>query len=127
MTGEFFFDSYALVSLLEGRPAYAPYRDRPVVCERYNLYELACFMARSGYPPAKFRTVVRDLRPRVLTPTRAHIVRAAALRAGRRGRRDRRLSYVDAMGYVLAIDHGLTLLTGDRGFAGMPGVELVAA
>lgn len=43
----------------------------------------------------------------------------------RMGATGRRLSYVDALGYTYALEHGMRLLTGAAEFRGWPGVEWV--
>lgn len=118
----YFWDTYALVALLEGRPEYEPFRGEPVLCERDNLYELAYYLLRD-FAPERAAASVEALRPELLEVGPGLVWRAAALRLAERRRK---LSYVDALGYVLAREHGLSFLTGDKAFQDMEGVEYVA-
>lgn len=121
MPAEYFFDTYALVALATGEPAYSPYRGLPVVCERYNLLELAYKTHMAGGPD-RARRALKRVHAKLLEPRRDQLLRAAALKASPEGKG---LSYVDALGYVLAGEHGLRFLTGDRAFRDLPNVEFV--
>jgi hypothetical protein len=56
----------------------------------------------------------------------ATLAKAAAFRRASQAR-PVRLSYVDAVGYVLAAELRLPFLTGDPAFKGVPGVEFLPA
>ncbi|MFQ6106255.1 MAG: PIN domain-containing protein [Thermoplasmata archaeon] len=117
----FFFDTYALVELAQGKPSYERFRDVPVVTELCNLYELIHAFA-GAVPEGRIRTFIDDLNPNLLEPDLDDLFRASDFK---RAHRRRRISYVDALGYVLARKHGLTFLTGDKEFERMENIEFV--
>lgn len=111
MPDEFFLDSYALLVILEAAPPYRRFEGVPVVCERYNLLELAAGLLRKRVEPERMRRAVGSLRAELLEPGRRLLRPAAEFK---RRAQARKRSYVEALGYTLAREHGLLFLTGTR-------------
>lgn len=120
---DFFFDTYALVSLLEGDPAYRPYRALPVYTHDFQLFELFTAILRDD-PTARPLEAANALRPNLLPHAREDLLVASIYKLARS--RDR-VSYADSLGYILARGHRLRFLTGDRKFEGIENVEWVPA
>jgi len=121
----YFADTYALVEILRGSPAYRPYADEELVTTEFNLLELAYALTRD-YGRVKALEVLALVRAFIeIVETRDEdYVEAAELRARLR-REGRRLSLIDALGYAVARRLGIPFLTGDREFRGLDGVVFV--
>lgn len=117
----YFFDTYALLRVHFGEPAYAPFADVPIVTERSHVFEFAREVMKQGGGKAVLPAIA-SLRANRLDPTDADLLAAAKLKV-----RHPRLSSADAIGYVLAQREGLKLLTGDTAFRKMRDVEFVRA
>ena len=118
----YFWDTYALVERLNGNEAYRPYLDKAIFTHQMNLYELASALLRD-HAETRVREALTLLAPNLLEAETEDLFRAARLRAEHA---KKRISYVDALGYVLAQKHGMRFLTGNRQFKGVEGVEHVA-
>lgn len=117
----YYFDSYALVERQLGARAYEPYREYGIFTHQFNLFEFAAAVVRSA-SEATAREQLRLMNPNLVAADENDLF--AAIRF--RGRFPRsRISYVDALGYVLALRHGHLFLTGDTKFEGLDNVEYV--
>lgn len=116
-----YFDTYALVERQKGNESYRPYAEAPIFTHQMNLYELAAALLRD-FPEARVRDEVRLLNPNLIDADTDDLFAAARFRATHA---TRRMSHVDALGYVLARKHGMRFLTGDKAFKGIDGVEHV--
>jgi predicted nucleic acid-binding protein len=117
----YFFDTYALIEMQRGNPAYGPFKAASIRTHQMNLYEFAWATARAG-SEALAREQLDRMAPSLLPADLEDLFAAVRFRSGRT--RDR-VSYVDALGYVLARRHGLRFLTGDPAFEGLENVEFV--
>ena len=86
-----------------------------------NLYELAAALLRE-HPETRAREAIFLLAPNLLEAETDDLFAAARFRMEHA---KKRISYVDALGYVLARKHGMRFLTGDKAFKGVEGVEHV--
>lgn len=118
----FYFDTYAMFERLRASPAYAAYDREPVVTHQMNAYELAAALLREQ-PESRARTAIALLAPNYLEAELDDLFAGARFRAEHSAKR---VSYVDALGYVLAMKHGMRFLTGDKAFRGLENVEYVA-
>lgn len=116
-----FFDTYALLGVLQGAPAYEPFRRTPVFTHDLHLYELFTAILREK-PDADPLFAVDALRPNRLPHSLTDLVDASVYKLSRA--KDR-ISYADSLGYVLARGHGLRFLTGDEKFEGVDNVTWV--
>jgi hypothetical protein len=120
----FFLDSYAIIEMARGNPAYRPYTDQPAVTSRGNLLEVYYILAQHGEEHLA-RGVLDALSQRSVELAPELIPTVARFRLMRRGAAGRRFSYVDAAGYVMARERSATYLTGAHEFEGLPGVQFV--
>jgi len=111
----YYFDMYALVELLR-RKDFVRYSAKGLVTSRWNLAELLVFDLREHDGTVGRRHFARFL-GRCQDPADEDLFQAAVFRESQRRRR-RHLSYVDALGYVLARRLSLRFLTGDDAFRG---------
>jgi predicted nucleic acid-binding protein len=114
----FFFDSYAIMELLEGNPAYLPYENVQGVLTIFNIAELNYAMKRDGKKQADELTR-RYFSMRVPVIER-DIAESMSFRI-----QHKKLSIPDAIGYVVAKRLGIRFLTGDQEFERMENVEFV--
>ena len=117
-----FFDTYAFFELFEGNTSYGPYAEGiAIITTKLNLMEFHYgLLIRCGkevadanyYELLKFAVEVSD----------KTIIMANELKAAMKGKN---VSYVDCIGYVVAITCNVPFLTGDKQFSRMDNVEYV--
>ncbi len=118
----YFFDTYALIEIYQGNPAYADFVRVPFVTSAFNLLELAYHLTRLG-EISEGDQYIRSLLPFVLRDdSPALIWQTAQFKLARR--RDN-LSYADCLGYCYAQANGILFLTGDEQFKETPGVRFI--
>jgi len=116
----YFFDSYAIVEVLNKNPAYKKFEEFPLVTTILNKIEVgswALFRYGEEFSDIIVRSIthVVDIEDDVIKD---------AVRLKRRENK-RNLSYADCIGYSLARRNGLLFLTGDKQFKDLSGVEFV--
>ena len=122
MTGDnFFFDTYAVIELIEGNPGYAAYQDHVATLTILNLAEIYwVVLNRLGKEQAN--EVFREYRPAVVEIDDDTLKEAIEFR---KTHKKKDLSYADCIGYIYAMRHGLKFLTGDKEFENLPNVEFL--
>jgi predicted nucleic acid-binding protein len=123
VSGQYFFDSYALIELTKGNPKYIAYADSKVTITLLNLIEFATAVMKD-HGEARAREICRKFRECVADVDDETIIEAAKFREEHKRKR---LSYADCIGYAYARRHGLRFLTGDEQFRTAPAVEFVKA
>ena len=121
----YYADTYALVEILRGSPAYERYAGEELVTSEFNLLELAYALARD-YGREKAVKILRITRAfvTIVQPTDEDYAEASALRIELK-KQNKNLSLIDTLGYVLAKRLKILFLTGDREFKDLDGVEYV--
>lgn len=123
MTDAFVFDTYALIALIEGNPAYLKYATAKMIINEFIFAEF-CYVGIKRYrdyvteAEQKSRTVVKNIS--AVLPEQ--IMEAMKFRFSNR---QKDVSTTDCVSYIQAQRLGVPFLTGDRAFEGMPGVEFV--
>jgi|SRR3989344_752115 len=118
---KYFLDSYALIEIAEGNPAYSPYLESDVVTLKENLAELFYFLIKKYDKNVailfleKFSKIADDLPLSLIS--KAMIFRYE--------HKDKKFSYIDCFGYTYATENKIIFLTGDRGFKDKEGVKIV--
>lgn len=115
----YFFDAHALLGVAMKRPEYDAYRGVPIVTAHGHLYEFVRY-AMKVHRARDVLQMAAGLRCSHVHPSDADLVEATKLLRARP-----RLSTQDALGYILARREGLSFLTGDAGFLGLPGTAIV--
>jgi len=117
----FFADTYALIELLRGNPNYRPYLDSMLVISKFNLvelyYHLLCDKGKA----------IADKELKVYSRLEIPIT-YNAVKNGMEFKlkyKKEKLSYVDCIGYALALELGVKFLTGDEKFENKDNVEFV--
>lgn len=117
-----YFDTYALLELVKGGANYQKYSvDTVIVTSKLNLLELHhVLFLREG---KKFADETYDsFTSSTIEFDDITLKKASELRATIK---KRNVSYIDCIGYILALSRGIPFLTGDTAFANMTGVEFV--
>lgn len=119
-----YLDTYALLGILDGSPAYRRLVGQEAVTHDANLLETAAQLLRRGDRSPWTR--LDNMGVGNISHDRVDLVAAAALKVAPE-LRSRNLSYIDVLGYSIALRMGHAFVTGDRGFEGLPRVEFVVA
>ena len=116
---QYFFDSYALIEILQSNPSFEKYNAEEVHITVLNLIEVVYyFMQHLG--EQKATVVCNKLRAKELDISNDVILSAVRFR---NENKKKSLSYADCIGYIYAKMHNLVFLTGDDAFKNMPNVE----
>lgn len=116
-----FFDSYALIELAHGNQAVLALAGESFRTTLMNLYEMYFILAQKQHESLAEQSF-EVLLP-ACTDIKAEDIKVAAkfrLQHAKRG-----FSYVDALGYTMALRLGLPFVTGDDDFAGFPQVTFI--
>lgn len=117
----FFFDSYAIIELLEGNTSYSKYSGEQLITSSLNLAEVYYYYLKLRKGPDFLRCIQAgkiEIIPVNLDDS------LSAMRF-KHDHRSQKFSFVDCIGYSLAISKELRFLTGDKEFEGLPQVEYV--
>ena len=119
----FFLDTYALIEIIRGNPNYETYKDKQFITTKLNLMELYYALLRL------FDEKTADHYYTIFNPTCVpfsdeSIKAAMKLRLQQREKKNL-MSYVDAVGYIIALQQDIQILTGEKHFLGLRNVEFV--
>lgn len=115
----YFFDTCAIIEIILGNKKYEKYKDVVKITTQLNLVELHYYLLRkvnSSYAKKIYHKLMRYTVPLYDKA----IFDGNRLKSGIKG-----LSYVDCIGYAIAIHHKTKFLTGDKAFKDMPSVEFI--
>ncbi|MBI2147823.1 type II toxin-antitoxin system VapC family toxin [Candidatus Woesearchaeota archaeon] len=118
-----FFDTYAFFEILKGNLNYRPYSfgKAGVLTTKMNLLELHYgLLLKAGKMVAD--TWYDYYLPFTVDIDDEIIKQASLLMATTR---KKRISYVDCIGYTIALSRNVPFLTGDKAFEGMPNVTFL--
>ncbi len=122
MTDEFyFFDSYAIIEILEGNKRLDPYKDACIITTRLNLFEVFYFILRQGREK-EYPNFLEEYNKFTAHFDVDIISKAVKLK---HAFKKRGLSMTDCIGYILAKQLRIKFLTGDREFRDLENVEFV--
>lgn len=116
----YFFDSYAIIELIEGNPEYLPYKDSRMATTTLNLIEVHYYLLKkleSKFAEAFLKSLLHAIVDYVPYIPRANEMRYSM--------RKHDVSTTDCIGYLVAQSAGMKFLTGDKEFENMPNVEFV--
>ncbi len=121
-TKTFFYDTYALFAISLGQESYRKYESEvKIITTITNLYELYYTLIQEDfYKEAekffdKFLPYCVEIEPETVKEAAVFRLRNKKLN----------LSYVDALGYIIAQKYNVLFLTGDDGFRKLSNVEFV--
>lgn len=121
---DYLWDSYAIIALLEGAHSYSGLHQAQIVTTPFAIIE-ACYILQRNlhYTPDESDELASNLFE-YARPVDAQLLSTAATWQLKNYNHRRPFSYADAYGYITAQQLGFVFLTGDRAFAGLPGVEI---
>lgn len=118
----YFFDTYALYEIIEGNNNYKPYINNiAMTTTKLNLMELhyGLLLKYGKFIADKY---YKELIRFAVKITDEIIMTANELKASLK---KRKLSYVDCIGYTIALQKNIKFLTGDKEFKDLKNVEFV--
>jgi predicted nucleic acid-binding protein len=115
----YYYDSYAIIETIKGNEKYEKYGLEEGITTYYNVLEVFYSLLReAGLKPAQ--RALEILSPLIVQPGITDIEPSMKLK-----NRQKKLSYIDALGYAIAKRLGVPFLTGDAAFKGMKNVRYV--
>lgn len=118
-----FFDTYALIELIKGNPHYQDYTKQSFVTTRLNLMELYYALLRLF--DEKKADYYFDLFLPLCIPVKNNTIKAAMRFRLEQRKQKNLISYIDCIGYFVALESDVRLLTGEKHFLGLRNVEFV--
>ena len=116
----YFFDTYALLEIVFGNPAYEKYSDAEGITTVFNLAEFNYNLKKIKSKEETDSLTKKFSRFLVKVETE-DVIRAMDLKTKKRN-----MSIPDSIGYVLAKKHDVKFLTGDSDFRKFDNVEFVS-
>jgi predicted nucleic acid-binding protein len=118
----FFYDSYAIISFLDGEAKFKKYFSQDEgITSAYCIMEVHYSLLKK-FPKEKAEEVIDALYSLVVNPSFEELKEAVEFRAENK---KKELSYSDSLGYIIAKKRKLKFLTGDKAFKNMKKVEFV--
>ena len=117
----FFFDTYALVEVAKGNPAYKTYGDFTFIVTHLNIGEFYIYLLRTNGKAEAEKKLASIAFTTI--PLSTEVMKEAA--EFKQVHNSKELSWADCVGYMTARQLGLKFLTGDSGFKDTPHVEFV--
>lgn len=117
----FLADTYALIEMLGGNRSYKPYLDHILITTKFNLVELYYHFLHDY--DKKTADKYLKLYSQFIIP-----ITYSSIQSGMQFKlihKKEKLSYVDCIGYALAIELSIRFLTGDQKFENKENVEFV--
>lgn len=119
----YFFDTYALVEIIKGNPNYKEYANEEFIITKLNLMELYYCLLRL-FDERRANYYYNLFLPSCVPVEDETIKNAMKFRLQQRKQKNL-ISYIDCIGYVVALKHNIRLLTGEKHFLGLNNVEFL--
>lgn len=119
----YFLDTYALIEIIRGNPAYKPYSKERFITTRLNLMEMYYSLLRLF--DEKTAKQYFDFFLPSCVPVSDEAIKAAMKFRLEQRKIKNMISYIDCVGYFTAIEKNVRLLTGEKHFLGLGNVEFV--
>lgn len=117
----YFYDSYAIIEMLEKNNNYLKFSDNIITTSVLNLFEVYYYLLK------KYNKITADYWAKKLNFNFLKIDPIFSIEASRFkfDNKKEKLSLVDCAGYILALKNNLKFLTGDDKFKNKENVEFV--
>lgn len=120
-----FADTYALVEILKGNPAYENISQKELVTLESNIFELAYAMYRDfGRTHASSILPILRSKIEIVSPGDLDYLSASEFRISS-NKNGKKLSLIDSLGYACSKRLDIRFLTGDQEFEDVENVEYV--
>ena len=122
MTGNnYFFDTYAIIEVIKGNPNYSRFSDKTIVTSINNVVEVYYhFLKELGEDMAN--KIINSIEFVLVDISISTAVKSCIFRYKYK---KRKMSYIDCIGYMVAVSNNLLFLTGDKEFVDIDNVEFV--
>ncbi len=117
----YFWDSYAVIELLDGSRSYAKFINEIPVITIFNLAEIY-WSAIHEYDEVSANEIFEKYKECVVEIDDETLKEAIKFR---KQNKKKNLSYTDCIGYIYTVKNNMKFLTGDKEFEGMKDVEFV--
>lgn len=118
----YFFDSYAIIEVIEGNENYSRFKDLRVTTTILNVAEVYFYLLKE-HNEQTADYWIRKLNFELINIIKLGIV-ISATKLKFRNKKER-LSYIDCIGYILSKELNMKFLTGDSKFKKKENVEFV--
>jgi len=118
----YYFDTYALVEIGKGNPNYQKYKNNiKIVLNKLNIMEFCYYLLRENRKN-EAKSFFKDLIKFHVDMPNIVFIKAIKMKYKYK---ERKLSYIDCLGYCMAKNLELKFLTGDEKFKDILNVEFV--
>ena len=117
----FFFDTYAIIEIWHGNPAYQKYGNETIFTSILNVGELYYALLKEGTKETSDARI-SSFKPSLIEVDQETMKKAMLFRYNHKRKK---LSMVDCVGYTLSQKMGIPFLTGDQAFQALAGVEYI--
>jgi|SRR3989338_3542759 len=117
----YFFDTYAIIEILEESPDYKEYREKDVTLTVFNLAEIY-YSCLGNFNEQELQEIYDKYKESVVEIDDETFKEAMKFR---KELKKRDVSYTDSIGYTYAKRHNMKFLTGDKEFENLENVEFV--
>ena len=118
---KYFFDSYAIIEIINENPKYIPYSNEEIILSLFNLAEIY-WSVLNDFGEEK-ANIIFNIYKKVVVEIDDETLKEAI--KFRKEQKKQDLSYTDCIGYIYAKRNNLKFLTGDSKFESLPFVEFV--
>lgn len=119
----YFFDTYALIEIIKGNPDYKDYAKEEFITTRFNLMELYYSLLRLFNE--NLAEHYFDIFLPSCVPVGDNTIKVAMKFRLEQRKKQNLISYVDCIGYLVALENNIRLLSGEKHFLGLKNVEFV--
>jgi len=117
----YFFDTYAIIEVLNGNPNYKEFENYKIYTSIMNLYEFHyAILKKFNEKTAEYW--INKLNFILIDITKEDIITSSKFRLKNI---KKKLSFIDCLGYALSLRKNMKFLTGDSGFKDIKNVEFV--
>lgn len=117
----YFLDTYALIEISKGNKNYERFLEEELFTSFYNLYEFY-FILLKNFNEKIAKDIFNEFKSRIIALKEEYIFEASKFKLTHI---KKKLSYVDCLGYAIALEHNIKFLTGDKEFERFENVEFV--
>ncbi len=118
---DYFFDTYAVIELIEGNPNYNKYSEEQASITIFNLAEIY-WVTLNKLGELEANKIYEEYKNAVVEIDDTTLKEAIKFR---KEHKKQDISYADAIGYIYAKRHNMKFLTGDKEFQNLSNVEFV--
>ena len=119
---KYFFDSYAIVEVIEGNENYSRFKDFPITTTTLTVAEVYYYLLRE-HNEQTADYWIKNLNFELISLIKLHIA-VNATKFKFKNKKEN-LSYADCIGYMLSKELDIKFLTGDSKFKNKENVEFV--